>query len=174
MEAADTDETSETPTTARQSSVDDIPVAHSPPGGYGDTMPPPILGACSEPPVDGAPDLRGVWEVVAVEVDGAIVPDHPAMGNRQRIEQCGDRLVVTSAGIIHDMRCDGMLEHGVNDVMQTDFTTPVIVAAAYENGSHVLRPKGLAVEVRRWREGDQMVWNYVGFTATLDRIGDVS
>ena len=47
-------------------------------GGYGDTMPPPILGACSEPFVDGAPDLRGLWEVVAVEVDGAIVPDHPA------------------------------------------------------------------------------------------------
>jgi len=161
-------------TSPRQPTVDDIPVAHSPTGGYGDTMPPPILGACFEPLVDGAPDLRGLWEVVAVEVDGAVVPDHPAMGNRQRIEQCGDRLVVTSAGIIHDMRCDGVLEHGVHDVMQSDFTTPVHVVATYENGVHVLRPDGLPLEVRRWREGDQMIWDYVGFTATLDRVGDGS
>jgi len=161
-------------TSPRQPTVDDIPVVHSPTGGYGDTMPPPILGACFEPLVDAAPDLRGLWEVVAVEVDGAVVPDHAAMGNRQRIEQRGDRLVVTSAGIIHDMRCDGVLEHGVHDVMQSDFTTPVHVVATYENGVHVLRPDGLPLEVRRWREGDQMIWDYVGFTATLDRVGDGS
>jgi len=161
-------------TTAGHVSSDDIPVAHSPRGGYGDTMPGPILGACSEPLVAGAPDLRGLWEVVSVRVDGEVVADHPALGNRQRIEQCGDRLVVTSAGIIHDMRCDGVLEHGVHDVMQTDFTTPIDVVATYENGVHVLRPDGLPVEVRRWREGDQMLWDYVGFTATLDRIGDVA
>ncbi len=174
MDTANSDEASTTSTTAQQASVDDIPVAHSSPGGYGDTMPPPVLGACWEPLVDGAPDLRGLWEVVSVEIDGAVVPDHPATGNRQRIEQCGDRLVVTSAGIIHDMRCDGVLEHGVNDVMHTDFTTPIHVVATYENGVHVLRPDGLTIEVRRWREGGRMLWDYVGFTATLDRIGDSS
>ena len=41
------------------------------------------------------------------------------------------------------MRCDGVLEHGVNDVMHTDFTTPMHVVATYENGVHVLRPDGL-------------------------------
>jgi len=48
------------------------------------------------------------------------------------------------------------------------------VVATYENGVHVLRPDGLPLEVRRWREGDQMIWDYVGFTATLDRIGGES
>jgi len=58
--------------------------------------------------------------------------------------------------------------------MQSDFTTPVHVVATYENGVHVLRPDGLPLEVRRWREGDQMIWDYVGFTATLDRVDDAS
>src|SRR5262249_12100433 len=45
--------------------ADDIPVAHTPPGGYGDTFPPPILARCTEPLVAGAPDLRGTWSVVS-------------------------------------------------------------------------------------------------------------
>src|SRR5204863_159313 len=47
-------------------SVDDIPVAHTPPGGYGDAFPGPILAGCSDPLVDGAPDLRGLWQVTEV------------------------------------------------------------------------------------------------------------
>ncbi|HEV2310913.1 MAG TPA: hypothetical protein VGU73_10330, partial [Acidimicrobiia bacterium] len=80
---------------------------------------------------------------------------------------CGDRLVVTAGGIIHDMRCDGTLEHGVHDVAEFDKQTPITVAASYEHGVHVLRPEGLPVEVRRWREGDDMLWDYVGFRARL-------
>ncbi len=152
----------------------EIAVAHTPPGGYGATLPAPILAGCIEPLVHGAPDLRGLWRVVSVEVDGTPVVAHPAFGSLQRIEQCGDRLVVTAAGIVHDMRCDGTVEHGVHDVMQTDYTTPITVVATYEDGVHVLRPEGLPVEVTRRRDGDQMVWNYVGFAARLDRIGDVA
>lgn len=154
--------------------ADEIPVAHTPAGGYGTAMPPPILAGCTEPLASGAPDLRGVWKVTSVEVDGAVVDSHPALGGVQRIEQCGDRLVVTAAGVIHDMRCDGTVEHGVHDVMQTDFETRITVVATYEDGVHVLRPEGLPVEVTRRRDGDQMVWTYVGFTARLDRIGDVA
>lgn len=137
-------------------------------------MPAPVLAGCVEPLVDGAPDLRGLWKVVMVEVDGEPVADHPGLGGVQRIEQCGDRLVVTAAGVIHDMRCDGTVEHGVQGVMQTDFTTPITVVATYEAGVHVLRPQGLPVEVTRRRDGDQMVWTYVGFTARLDRVGNVT
>ena len=68
----------------------DIPVAHTPPGGYGLTMPPPVLATCTEPLVDGAPDLRGTWRAVSVLVDGAEVTHHPAVGHVQRIERCGD------------------------------------------------------------------------------------
>jgi hypothetical protein len=134
-------------------------------------MPPPVLGACAEPLVEGAPDLRGLWRVVSVEVAGQTVDDHPVAAHVERIEQCGDRLVVTADGVIHDMRCDGTEEHGVHDVAAIDFETPITVVATYEDGVHVLRPVGLpGVEVTRRRDGDRLIWDYVGFTATLERM----
>ena len=69
--------------------ADDIPVAHTPPGGYGDEFPPPILAGCTEPLVAGAPDLRGTWRVVSATRGGAPVPDgDPLLGYTERIEQC--------------------------------------------------------------------------------------
>lgn len=142
--------------------ADAIPVAHTPEGGYGTTMPPPILAGCTEPLVDGAPDLRGLWEVVSVEVEGDQVSEGPFIGVRQRIEQCGDRLVVTSGGVIHDMRVDGTEENGVHDVAGRDFKTPITVVATYEDGVHVLRPAGVeGIEITRWRDGDDLLWSYV-------------
>jgi hypothetical protein len=150
--------------------ANDIPVAHTPPGGFGDTMPPPVLDACTEPLVAAAPDLRGTWRTVSVHVDGVEAADHPAQGHVQRIEQCGDRLVVTAAGIVHDMRCDGTEENGVHDVAEFDFRTPITVVATYEDGVHVLRPQGLpGIEVTRRLEGEHLVWTYPGFTAILER-----
>ncbi len=150
--------------------ADDIPLARTPAGGYGDTMPPPVLGTCNEPLVAGAPDLRGTWRTVSVLVDGAEVTDHPARGHVQRIEQCGDRLVVTAAGVIHDMRCDGTEANGVHDVAEFDLTTPITVIASYEQNAHVLRPVGLAgIEVTRKLDGHRLVWTYLGFTAVLEQ-----
>jgi hypothetical protein len=149
--------------------ADDIPVAHTPPGGWTGAWPDPVLDACTEPLAAGAPDLAGRWKVVAVEVDGAPDPDHRALGAVQRIEQCGDRLVVTAAGIIHDMRCDGTEERGVHDVAEMDKVTEITVVASYEDGAHVLRPVGLPIEVKRWRDGDDLMWQYLGFTARLER-----
>jgi hypothetical protein len=152
--------------------ADDIPVASTPPGGYGDEMPPPILADCTEPLVAGAPDLRGLWRTVDVEVGGAPAPaEHGAHQHVERIEQCGDRLVVTAGGVIHDMRCDGTEENGVNDVAAADFTTPIAVVATYEDGVHTLRPVDLPIEVTRRLDGDQLVWTYPTFTARLERIG---
>lgn len=157
------------------SSVRDVPVAHTPPGGYGTEMPPPILAGCTDPLAAGAPDLRGTWKVVDATADGERLPaDHPIWLHVERVEQAGDRVVVTSSGVVHDMVADGTYEHGVNDVMQVDFTTPIEVAATFEAAVLVLRPRGLpGVEVRRWREGDQMVWVYhTAFTARMERIDD--
>jgi hypothetical protein len=154
--------------------VQEIPVAHTPAGGYGDEMPPPVLAGCGDPLVPGAPDLRGLWRVVDATADGSRLPDeHPIWQHVERIEQAADRVVVTSSGVVHDMVADGTYEHGVNDVMQIDFTTRIEVAAAFEDGVLVLRPKGMpGVEVRRWREGEQLVWSYhTAFTARLERIG---
>ncbi len=146
-------------------------MAHTPPGGYGSAMPPPVLAGCDEPLADVAPDLRGLWKVVTVEVDERPVPDHHVIGHVQRVEQAGDRLVVTAGGVVHDMRCDGTEANGVNDVAEFDKATPITVVATYEDGVHVLRPVGLPIEVRRWREGDQLVWSYVGFTCRMEQVG---
>jgi hypothetical protein len=152
-------------------SIDDIPVAHTPPGGYGDAFPAPVLAGCDAPLVGEAPDLRGMWRVAEVIADGKIVPDHAALGHLQRVEQCGDRMAVTAGGLVHDMRCDGTSEHGVNDVAEFDKQTPIMVVATYENGVHVLRPVGIPIEVTRRRDGDDMIWVYLGFTARLRRLG---
>ena len=90
----------------------------------------------------------------------------------ERIEQCGNRLVVTGGGVVHDMVVDGTFEHGVNDVMAVDYSTPISVAATFEDGALVLRPRKLdGVEVRRHREGDEIVWEYhTLFTARLSPV----
>jgi hypothetical protein len=153
-----------------RASCADIRVAHTPPGGYGDTFPDPILGSCATPLVSGAPDLRGLWRVVEVVAGDEVVADHPALGHVQRIEQCGDRMVVTAGGVVHDMRCDGTEEHGVNDVAEFDKQTRITVVATYEHGVHVLRPVGMPIEVTRRRAGTDMVWDYLGFRARLQRM----
>jgi len=151
--------------------VADIPTAYTPAGGWTE-FPAPVLAGCDDPLVDGAPDLRGVWRTVSVEVDGVSTTDHPAVGHVQRIEQAGARLVVTGGGVIHDMVCDGTMEGGVHDVAEFDKTTRIDVVATFEDGVHVLRPQGMPLEVKRWRDGDAMKWQYVGFVATLARLAD--
>jgi hypothetical protein len=169
---------------AGQLHVGDIPVAHTPPGGYGKVFPKPVLSGCKGPLVHGAPDLRGMWQVTAGEVKGKPAPaTHSAYRHFERIEQCGDRICITGGGVIHDMRCDGTVEHGVDDVMARDFKTRIKVPAAYENGVHVLRPivgfplrliaslRGYKLEVTRRLDGEDMVWQYSTFKARLKRTG---
>jgi hypothetical protein len=152
--------------------ADDIPVAHTPPGGYGDEMPPPILGACTEPLVAGAPDMRGTWRLVEVTWKSGDPPDpDPMAAHVERIEQCGDRVCITSEGIVHDMRADGTRDNGVHDVASAS-GRPIEVVCTFEDGVHTLRPVGLpGVEVTRRLDGDQLVWDYGPmFTARLERV----
>ncbi len=149
-------------------SVNAIPVAYTPTGGW-KAFPDPILEGCPDALNEDAPDLRGIWKVNTVSVKGTYDSDHEMVGSLQRIEQAADRIVITSEGVIHDMRCDGTVEHGVHDV-SIDFTTEITVVATYENGVHVLRPVGVPIEVRRHLEGDELVWEYGPFfTARLER-----
>jgi len=158
--------------------ADDIPIAHTPPGGYGATFPEPVLAACTEPLVEGAPDLRGLWAVVAAERGGQPVPgDDPILTYVERIEQCGNRIVDMGGGTISDARADGTEENGVHDVWVFDYTTPLHVVASYEDEVFVLRPVGLpGVEVtRRLDDRGRMIWTRPdggGLVATLERIGD--
>jgi hypothetical protein len=55
--------------------------------------------------------------------------------------------------------------------MAIDFSTPLQVAATFDEGVLVMRPHGMPVEVKRWRNGEQLVWEYsIAFTARLNRI----
>ena len=72
------------------SELAEIPTAHTPPGGYGDEMPPPILAGCTEPRLRDAPDLAGTWKVVEATSGGEPLPrDHPIWSHVERIEQAG-------------------------------------------------------------------------------------
>ncbi|MHB8464556.1 MAG: lipocalin/fatty acid-binding family protein [Acidimicrobiales bacterium] len=152
--------------------ADEIAVAHTPPGGYGDDMPPPLLSGCTEPLVAGAPDMRGVWRVVSVRWKAGEAPEpNPVAKHMERIEQCGDRVCITSAGVIHDMRADGTVEHGVNDVAAAD-GRPVSVVCTFEDNVHTLRPVGMpGIKVTRQVEGDELLWEYGPlFVARMERV----
>ncbi len=156
-------------------SVDDIPIAHTPEGGWRAEMPPPILAGCEEPPSPEAPDLRGVWKAVAVERDGKPLSDHRLNRHEERVEQCGNRIVVTSEGVIHDMRADGTLENGVNDVAgPPTFGQQIRVAAVFRNGRLELHPLGVSPDraplVTREIVDGQMIWHYGPFKVTLRHI----
>lgn len=158
--------------------ADDIPIAHTPEGGWrqGPTgeLPPPVLAGCDEPLPPGAPDLRGLWQAYHVECDGAVLVDHPLMNSVQRIEQCGDRVVITAGRIIHDMRADGTLEHGVDDVAEMDLKTRIRVAATFTDGRLDLHPGGIdparPALVTRQLDGDELLWRYAIFTVRCRRL----
>ena len=135
----------------------EIPVAHTPEGGWKGEMPPPILENCTKPLAGDAFDMRGLWKAYAVDVDGAPVDD---ISHVERVEQGGNRVVITSGGIIHDMVCDGTLENGVNDV--NGFTgAPITVAATWKDGKHVLRPNNEFIAVTRELDGDVLIWTII-------------
>jgi len=154
--------------------VDEIPIAYTPPGGWKGEMPAPILAGCSEPLADGAPDLRGLWQAIRVEKDGEVLRDHRLNQHVERVEQCGNRVVVTSEGVIHDMRADGTLENGVNDVAGKDYDTAIRVAAVFCEGRLDLHPfgvqKGKPPMVTREIDGEHMIWNYGPYRVTMRRI----
>lgn len=138
----------------------DVPVAKTPAHGWqGSDWPAPVLAGCDEPLVEGAPDLRGVWRV----------EKGPLKGHVERVEQAGDRVVITAAGIIHDMFVNGTLEGGVNDVSEAG--TRISVAARFEDGRHNLYPGNKRViAVTRYLDGDEMVWRWGPWRNRLTRL----
>jgi hypothetical protein len=147
----------------------DIPKGNTPGCSY-NHFPLPILADCTEPLVEGAADLRGLW----IGVSGGHV------GHVERIEQCGRRTVVTSSGIIHDFGPNSTLGENTNDI------TPVVL---FTIGDREYCPRSSAsmiwndgvldfhvfgwgpVVVRRYLDGDQLIWEYAdGSITRMDRI----
>jgi len=129
----------------------EIPVAKTPNnnGSCGlDAFAPPILAECTEPLAPGVADIRGTW----VGDMGAEVI--------QRIEQCGDRVVIAGPGgdgskfVIRDaLHADGTYENGVNDYVQSKLPECVdlVVAAVFEKNCYQFMNKALGggVSVQR-------------------------
>lgn len=152
------------------------PIAHTPPGGYGAEFPPLILPGCTEPLIEGAPDLRGTWRVISATRGGEpVAQDDRLMTYTERIEQAGNRIVDCGGGTIADCRADGTEENGVHDVSVFDYTTPIHVVASYENEVFILRPVGIpGIEVTRRLDADgHMIWtrpDLGGMVAILERV----
>jgi hypothetical protein len=136
----------------------DIPCAKTPVPRY-KTFPEPVLAGCDEPLPEGTPDFRGVWEVY----------DGPLKGHVERIEQCGNRVVITGGFMIHDMRADGTLDNGVNDTNEMT-GQELHVAALFEDGRLNLRLNNEILAVSRRLEGDELIWIYKPFTNRLKRL----
>ena len=127
--------------------ADDIPKAFTPGCGYTQT-PMPILSECTEPLAEGVVDMRGLW----LGISGRV-------GHLERIEQCGNRVVVTAYRTIHDFRVDGTLKNGARDVgvVCNNFST----AIHFDEGVMVFRLFDLFDAVSRRMEGDNMIFNFI-------------
>ncbi|MEM7099091.1 MAG: hypothetical protein AAF541_12595 [Pseudomonadota bacterium] len=134
-------------------SADEIPKAYTPGCGF-TQMPMPILQACREPLATGVPDLRGLW-----------LAQSGLMGHLERVEQCGNRMVVTTAGIIHDFRMDGTLKNGARDIQSycTNFASAIKVD---EQGKVIFRLFNLFDTVSRHLEDENMIFTFVDGTET--------
>ncbi len=144
----------------------DIPKGNTPGCAY-EHFPLPILGECTEPLSDGADDIRGLW----LAIDGSHV---------ERIEQCGSRVVVTSSGLIHDSGpnstgglttndTEGRVLFRIGDRPYCPRTSALMVWNQGVLDFHVF---GWGpVVVRRYREGEELVWEYAdGSVTRMERI----
>lgn len=146
----------------------DIPKGNTPGCGY-EWFPMPVLAECTEPLVEGAQDIRGLWQAV----DGKV-------GHVERVEQCGDRTVITTAGIIHDMGTNATggitsndTEGGVLFMLGgKEYCPRTSAGATWRDGKLEFKVFGWGpVVVRRYLDGDQLVWEYAdGSTTRMNRI----
>ncbi len=140
----------------------DIPKAYSParPNCYWERFPMPVLADCREPIADGFPDLRGLWQSYAGPIEHV-----------ERIEQCGDRIVVTAKGIIHDFHADGTLANGSRDVEgpSNNCMNTWVSIDVDENRTVNFHPFGISAitVVKRWLENDEVRWKYPKFDEAI-------
>ena len=146
----------------------DIAKGNTPGCGYSH-FPLPVLRDCTEPLPPNAADLRGLWRGISGNV-----------GHIERVEQCGSRVVVTSSGIIHDSGPNSTGGYNTNDTEgQVVFTLgdkaycPRTSAGMFWNdGILDFRVFGWGpVVVRRYMDGDQLVWEYAdGSITRMERL----
>jgi len=150
----------------------EIPKGNTPGCAY-THFPLPILAQCTQPLIEGADDLRGLW----MGVTGRHI------GHVERVEQCGDRTVITSSGIIHDYGANSTGGLTTNDTEgMVMFSLGAKEYCPRTSAAMIWQDKKLnfhlfgwgPVVVRRYREGAQLVWEYAdGSKTNMDRICDL-
>jgi len=122
-------------------------------------VPLPILAGCSEPLAPGVVDMRGLWRGISGRV-----------GHLERIEQCGNRVVITAYGTIHDFRLDGTLENGARDVgaLCNNFHSATHVD---DEGVMVFRLFDWFDTVTREMDGENMIFTFIdGIVTRTEKI----
>ena len=147
----------------------DIPKGNTPGCAY-DHFPLPVLRECSEPLPESADDIRGLWRAIS----GA------RKGHVERVEQCGERVVVTAAGIIHDFGPNSSGGLNTNDTEgRVLFTVGNREYCMRTSASMIWEEKVLNFYafgwgpkvVRRYREDDLLVWEYAdGSVNKMERL----
>ena len=147
----------------------EIPKGNTPGCGYAH-FPLPILAQCTEPLPEGAADIRGLW----LGVEGGHA------GHVERGEQCGNRTVVTAAGIIHDYGPNSTAGLNTDDtegsvlftIGEQEYCMRTSAAMVWEDEVLNFHVFGWGpVVVKRYMDGDQLMWEYAdGSTTRMDRI----
>jgi len=149
-------------------SAADIPKGNTPGCSY-DHFPLPILRECTESLPAGADDIRGLW----MGVTGRI-------GHVERVEQCGSRVVVTAGGIIHDSGPNSTAGYTTDDtegsvlftIGEREYCNRTSAGMYWNDGVLDFKVFGWGpVVVRRYMDGEQLVWEYVdGSVTRMDRL----
>ena len=147
----------------------DIPKGNTPGCSYAH-FPLPILAECTEPLVEGAVDIRGLW----IGVEGRHT------GHVERIEQCGRRTVITTSGIIHDYGPNSTLGENTNDtegivvfkIGNKAYCPRTSASMIWNNGVLEFHAFGWGpVVVKRYLDGEQLIWEYLdGSKTRMNRI----
>ena len=141
----------------------EIPKGNTPDCRYSH-FPLPILAGCTEPLIEGADDIRGLW----LAVEGKV-------GHVERIEQCGARTVITTAGLIHDAGPNSTAHVNTDDTEGTVFFTlgekeycPRTSAnMTWNSGKLNFHLLGWGPQVvQRYLDGDQLIWAYADGSIT--------
>jgi len=147
----------------------DIAKGNTPGCGYSH-FPLPVLRECAEPIPHDADDIRGLW----IGTSGGHV------GHLERVEQCGERVVVTSAGLIHDSGPNSTAGWNTDDTQGsvlftlrgTEYCPRTSAGMFWNHGILDFRAFGWGpVVVRRYMDGKQLIWEYAdGSTTRMDRL----
>ncbi|MEM7218677.1 MAG: hypothetical protein AAF515_09950 [Pseudomonadota bacterium] len=144
----------------------EIPKGNTPGCGY-DHFPLPVLAACTEPLPPGAADIRGLWLGVSGKV-----------GHVERVEQCGTRVVVTAAGIIHDYGPNSSAGLNTDDtegsvlftIGASEHCPRTSASMIWNDGVLDFHVFGWGPRVvRRYPDGDDLIWEYADGSVTRMR-----